>query len=303
MGRGQRQQAALQIERPRLRSQVAGQEIIAQIVSEPHLVAPIVDRLRTLPLVAVDFETTCDEGDFGDDYGPDKGRIRLIQVGYDNPRTGKREQIIFDGFAVDLKPLAELLADPNVTKVVHYSSFEQAWSRHHLGTDFENLEDTCFAAQSINKELRTRVAKEIDSNKADKIQKEISRQQEKYQLEDGTVIDHEDVERAESVVIADLQRELEAAGESDLARRMAGWRSSEKARLADLCKTYLGSDLPKDEQSSDWSEPELSQSQLNYAAADAAVTLELSDKIRTLADTLGVSKKVQTRIALERERM
>jgi DNA polymerase-1 len=45
--------------------------------------------------------------------------------------------------------------------------------------------------------------------------------------------------------------------------------------LARLAKTTLGLELDKSEQVSDWSEPKLTQSQLNYAALDAVVTYKL----------------------------
>ena len=44
-------------------------------------------------------------------------------------------------------------------------------------------------------------------------------------------------------------------------------------------KAYLGEELPKEEQQSDWS-GELSQSQLRYAANDAAILLPLRDALK-----------------------
>jgi len=51
------------------------------------------------------------------------------------------------------------------------------------------------------------------------------------------------------------------------------------ASLHAIVKTYLGKELPKEEQKSDWS-GELSQSQLMYAANDAAVLLPLRDVLK-----------------------
>ena len=51
------------------------------------------------------------------------------------------------------------------------------------------------------------------------------------------------------------------------------------ARLDVIVKAYLGEELPKEEQQSDWS-GELSQSQLMYAANDAAILLSLRDVLK-----------------------
>ena len=48
--------------------------------------------------------------------------------------------------------------------------------------------------------------------------------------------------------------------------------------LARLCKMDLAIELDKNEQVSDWSLPELSRSQLNYAALDGVVTYKLYEK-------------------------
>lgn len=308
MGRGNRSASALNQTAPRqskgarLRGSVAGQEIIAQIVTDNRLVSPIVDRLATLDEVAIDFETTCDEGSFDDNYGPDKGRIRLIQIGYDNPKTGRREQLLFDSFSVDISPLGRLIENPDVRKIVHYSPFEAAWARHHLGAEFENMEDTCFAAQSINKELRSRVAKELSPDNVQELQSLLSKPADVYELEDGRWFGRAEVETATGKVITNLQEQLKDEGHADLAESMESWSCSENAKLSSITNLYLSEELPKEEQASDWGEPNLSESQLLYAAGDCAVTLTLGEKMRNIARTLGVEGRVAKRIELDRER-
>ncbi|HEY7690125.1 MAG TPA: ribonuclease H-like domain-containing protein [Dongiaceae bacterium] len=49
--------------------------------------------------------------------------------------------------------------------------------------------------------------------------------------------------------------------------------------LKDLCKELLGIELKKEQQSSDWGAPELSQEQLRYAASDVVHLHALKDKL------------------------
>ncbi|MBD1862413.1 MULTISPECIES: bifunctional 3'-5' exonuclease/DNA polymerase [Trichocoleus] len=50
--------------------------------------------------------------------------------------------------------------------------------------------------------------------------------------------------------------------------------------LAELVKVYLGEDLSKEQQRSDWSHPSLSSEQLEYAARDAAILLRLREVMK-----------------------
>jgi DNA polymerase I-like protein with 3'-5' exonuclease and polymerase domains len=74
-----------------------------------------------------------------------------------------------------------------------------------------------------------------------------------------------------------LASQLIAAGEQD--RRHS---------LADVAQFFLGTELDKSEQVSDWSAAELSQSQIEYAAKDSAIMLSLREKLweRLAADGL-----------------
>src|SRR6266487_2173228 len=63
----------------------------------------------------------------------------------------------------------------------------------------------------------------------------------------------------------------------------------QRYRLADLAQRYLGVELDKTEQVSDWS-GELTADQLDYAARDAAVLLPLRDQLRAELDRAGLSE-------------
>ena len=60
------------------------------------------------------------------------------------------------------------------------------------------------------------------------------------------------------------------------ARLLLGER---RMSLADACADYLGVVLDKDEQTGDWGAPNLTKSQLEYAAADAVAVFRLAQKM------------------------
>ena len=63
-----------------------------------------------------------------------------------------------------------------------------------------------------------------------------------------------------------------------------------KFGLAALCKEHLSVDLSKVEQVSDWSLPELSNEQLEYASTDVEVLIELREKLRDLIGSMGLGQ-------------
>jgi DNA polymerase I-like protein with 3'-5' exonuclease and polymerase domains len=78
------------------------------------------------------------------------------------------------------------------------------------------------------------------------------------------------------------------SGDTMLAGRLLGPGSSgERYRLADLAHRYLGIELDKSEQVSDWSD-ELTDDQIAYAARDAAVLLPLKDRLHAEIDRAGL---------------
>ena len=58
--------------------------------------------------------------------------------------------------------------------------------------------------------------------------------------------------------------------------------------LKDLTKEVLGRDISKDQQSSDWGAPELSDAQLAYAASDVLYLHQLKAKLDTAAKSSGL---------------
>ena len=81
-----------------------------------------------------------------------------------------------------------------------------------------------------------------------------------------------------------LASQIVAAGDQD--RRHS---------LADVTSHFLNTELDKSEQVSDWSAPELSQSQIEYAARDAATMIPLREKIveRLKSDALVKVAKIE----------
>lgn len=67
----------------------------------------------------------------------------------------------------------------------------------------------------------------------------------------------------------------------------------EDARLVSLADRFVGVELDKSYQTSDWSLEELSAGQLEYAGVDAAVLLPLADVLGRMADALGCSAQAR----------
>lgn len=102
-----------------------------------------------LPQVSVDFETAAKDKE----YGVQHGRLRLIQIGVDHPAFKGARQYLIDCDHVDPRLLRPLFSSWHPEKLIHWSHFEQTWAHVHLGCPIQNVYDTGFAMQSINKEL------------------------------------------------------------------------------------------------------------------------------------------------------
>ncbi|MEX2296252.1 MAG: ribonuclease D [Dongiaceae bacterium] len=64
--------------------------------------------------------------------------------------------------------------------------------------------------------------------------------------------------------------------------------------LKDLCRDLLGIDISKQQQSSDWGAPELTQEQMRYAASDVAYLHALKEKLDAMLARLGRSELAQS---------
>ncbi|OUC14574.1 MAG: hypothetical protein B0A82_11555 [Alkalinema sp. CACIAM 70d] len=68
--------------------------------------------------------------------------------------------------------------------------------------------------------------------------------------------------------------------DAGIRSRSVSGREFHGYNLAALVKVYLGEDLSKEQQRSDWSHPSLSPAQLEYAARDAAILLRLREVMK-----------------------
>ena len=281
----------------------AGQQLDITLIEKQESMEAAVALLRNQPIVALDFETTTERGSY-EKYVDTKG----VEHEYGPQGEHSGDIRLIDGQKVDLTPLAELLEDPTVSKIVHYCPFELAWSRHKLGCDIEGLQDTCFTAQSVNKEIRSRIATGL-MPKADKKQLAELTNLLRLPSEDGvrTLQDEsasftdQQVLKATKKTVAKIQKELDDLGCADTSAALQDWQSTEKAALKDLSARYLQAPMSKEEQASDWSRKRLSAEQLDYAAADAAVTLQVQRHMENLSSLLGLQAKVQWRLDKERK--
>jgi ribonuclease D len=208
--------------------------------------ALVSDILSALPeRLAVDFETASRNGQ----WGPENGRIRLIQIGVDDPKLGRKQWVI-DCDKLEPSGINQIFGHDKIEKLIHFSKFEQGFAIVHLGQPISPVFDTCFAAQSINKSLRN-------------------------------LAETEGIEKARAVI--------------------SDWNTDARATLAAAGELYLGVEIPKEEQASDWGEDALTKEQLDYAALDAAILLPLAEKTRAVADQIGATRKISYRVRRTQE--
>lgn len=217
---------------------VAGLEIEAPLITGQEQLQEIIDQILTIEpdRLALDIETTGWAGQ--QDYGPQDGTIRLVQMAWDG------RAVVIDAHQVDLAVLRPVLEGP-AQKVLHYSPFERAWFRHHLGLEIANVIDTCYLGQSINKALRA----QVEANPTCEVP-------------------------------------------------ITGWTVEERATLKAMALRYLGADIDKAGQTSDWSGA-LSEEQLLYAAGDAVVTLALEPLVTSAAKQIGVYERMLRRVSYD----
>ena len=64
--------------------------------------------------------------------------------------------------------------------------------------------------------------------------------------------------------------------------------------LRELCRELLGVDLSKQQQSSDWAAPELTEAQMEYAAADVLYLHRLRERLDVMLDREGRTAMAQS---------
>ena len=90
------------------------------------------------------------------------------------------------------------------------------------------------------------------------------------------------LQQAELPIVGKLFDTMIAAQllDAGVRSRSVSGRESHGYNLAELVKVYLGEDLSKEQQRSNWSNPSLSLEQLEYAARDAAILLRLREVMK-----------------------
>lgn len=261
---------------------IAGIQFEATLVTTDDELRIVVERLQGIRTVALDMETTGYEGQ--KDYGPGSGEIRLVQLAW--YKRGELNVVVIDGKTADLSLLVPFFEGP-AKKVVHYSPFERQWISHHLGAKLEGVIDTCYLGQSINKNLRGKVAKALVKNKEDftALQRALFKAEEVYELPSGREVTTSEVKKALVKTEIPLQ----------------DWQLDERATLAAMAKRYLGQDLDKEGQTSDWS-GWLTSEQLVYAAGDAVVTLTILEPVSKTAKALRLYSRTLRRSKHDLER-
>jgi ribonuclease D len=278
---------------------IAGIQFEATLVTTDDELRIVVERLQGIRTVALDMETTGYEGQ--KDYGPGSGEIRLVQLAW--YKRGELNVVVIDGKTADLSLLVPFFEGP-AKKVVHYSPFERQWISHHLGAKLEGVIDTCYLGQSINKNLRGKVAKALVKNKEDftALQRALFKKldymsDEVYELPSGREVTAHEVDKARAKVACST--EMPPALRNRSGPR--GWQLDERATLAAMAKRYLGQDLDKEGQTSDWS-GWLTSEQLLYAAGDAVVTLTILEPVSKTAKALRLYSRTLRRSKHDLER-
>jgi ribonuclease D len=187
-------------------------------------------------VLAVDFETASKNGRFGST----NGALRLVQLAVDEPERGiAPTQVVIDCFHADPGPVKDLFRDPEIEKQIHYMDFEQEWAQLHIGSEINNVYDTCIASRVIQNELQK--------------------------------MDPEEIEHINP-----------------------GWEKHDN-RLATLLRNYLGMEMPKENQASDWGREDLNGAQVVYATMDVVTLPPLVREIKALAERAGATETVESR--------
>ena len=107
-----------------------------EVVEDPRRLESLVAELRRAPAVAVDTEA--------DSFFSYREKVCLVQLS-----TRERDWLVDPLAGLDLAPLGELLADPDVRKVFHDGEYDVLILKREHGFEFRNLFDTRVAAAAL----------------------------------------------------------------------------------------------------------------------------------------------------------
>jgi ribonuclease D len=99
-----------------------------------------------------------------------------------------------------------------------------------------------------------------------------------------------------------INKKLKGLPAAEVQALIPGWEKH-NAKLGTLVERYLGLEIPKDDQASNWGRRPLAAHQIIYAATDVAVLPALVARTRAYADTLGVSADITSRITYVKSRV
>lgn len=123
-----------------------------EVVTTPRGVREMTSLLaRHAQSFALDIETAANRG-----WGVTKGATRLVQIGVDQPGTGRRQWVIdlAQVRARGIEPLLPLLESEDYEILIHNGNYEQEWIGYEFDTRINGIYDTLVASRAVETELR-----------------------------------------------------------------------------------------------------------------------------------------------------
>jgi ribonuclease D len=155
-----------------------------EIITTPGALERFAGRLRREPIIACDLE--------GDSLHHYRERVCLLQF------STPSESVLVDPLAVsDLRPLAGVMADPDIRKVFHGADYDIRSLYRDFAIEVHNLFDTMIACQFLGEKevglaavLRKRFGVELDKRfqKADWSRRPLSGEMIEYAMRDTTLL-------------------------------------------------------------------------------------------------------------------
>jgi ribonuclease D len=233
----------------------------ATLVTEQGALDDVIRTVVKAPVIGLDIETTGYNPKYHKNgVKPSEGTIRTIQVATKNPEP---RQFVIDCWRVDPTQLLEALystpakpwiLQPARVTIIHYAWFEAEWLAHHYGVTLGKVFDTCAATRKLN-----------TFNKA-------QRARAKCQVGKS--------------LFADVDPWYAPLGE-------ATGNVLPDAKLATVSLALAGVVLNKAFQGSPWDQSRLTRGQVDYAATDAAILLELAPTLKERCIAAGVLADVE----------